>query len=107
MLDVALTEGSVAQAFPQWWGAKGDSVSDDALAIQSAIDASNIVNIPPGNYKVSTTLVVNNRMGFTLAGAGIQTTSLTAGTRGMVLLHICNTMCKLTYFPDLRARACR
>ena len=31
-----------------------------------------------GNYKVSTTLVVNNRMGFTLAGAGIQTTSLTA-----------------------------
>jgi len=103
---IGLAEGSVAQAFPQWWGAKGDSVSDDALAIQSAIDASNIVNIPPGNYKVSTTLVVNNRMGFTLAGAGIQTTSLTAGTRGMVLLHICNTMCKLTYFPDLRARAC-
>ena len=75
---IGLAEGSVAQAFPQWWGAKGDSVSDDALAIQSAIDASNIVNIPPGNYKVSTTLVVNNRMGFTLAGAGIQTTSLTA-----------------------------
>ncbi len=41
-------------AYPQWWGAKGDGQTDDTLAIQSALNASNNVFIPSGTYILGT-----------------------------------------------------
>ena len=89
---IGLAPGSVAEAYPQWWGAKGQGKSDDTRAVQAAIDACNSVAVPPGDYLITSTILVNNRMGFTLTGAGIQTTTLAAGTAGMVLFRLRNTM---------------
>jgi len=54
------------------FGAKGDGVSDDTAAIQAAINSlpnGGIVYMPPGDYKVSATLLVHN--GITLQGSGL------------------------------------
>jgi hypothetical protein len=63
------------------YGATGDAITDDTIAIQAAIDAADadggIVLVPPGTYKV-TTLTVPSNMSFLGAGAGrsiIQTAS--------------------------------
>lgn len=45
-------------------GAVGDGVADDSAAIQSAIDASDVVVIPEGTYK--TTVAINMRSGVTV-----------------------------------------
>ena len=53
------------------FGAVGDGVTDDTAAIQAAINASPfgaVVFIPPGQYKLSSTL--NLKDGITLSGAG-------------------------------------
>jgi hypothetical protein len=50
---------------PQQFGAVGDGVADDTAAIQAAINAARsrrdkIVVVPPGKYKVTSTLVVGD-----------------------------------------------
>ncbi|GAA2042219.1 right-handed parallel beta-helix repeat-containing protein [Polymorphospora rubra] len=50
---------------PQQFGAVGDGVADDTAAIQAAINAARtqlnkIVVLPPGNYKVTSTIVVGD-----------------------------------------------
>lgn len=39
--------------YPQWWGAKGDNVADDTVAFTSAQNASSVVYVPSGTYKVT------------------------------------------------------
>jgi len=52
------------------FGAIGDGVTDDTIAIQAAINSgATTVYIPPGNYLVSSLLMPNVFL-FTLAGAG-------------------------------------
>lgn len=41
------------------YGAVGDGVTDDTAAIRAAIDGNNIVYIPEGTYKVTSTIVVD------------------------------------------------
>jgi hypothetical protein len=48
------------------FGAKGDGVADDTLAVQKAIDAGGITFFPPGTYLVGTLVLPN---GAVLAGA--------------------------------------
>lgn len=48
----------VDRYYPQWWGAKGDGVTDDTVAIQSAIDKAisdgkKNIFFPKGIYKVT------------------------------------------------------
>lgn len=45
---------------PQMYGAAGDGVTDDTKAIQDAIDSSDVVYIPDGNYIISESLIVEN-----------------------------------------------
>ena len=44
---------------PQMYGAKGDAVHDDTVALQSAIDSGKSVLLPIGNYLVSNTININ------------------------------------------------
>lgn len=40
----------------KWFGAKGDGVTDDTIAIQNTIDNFNSIYIPTGTYKITNTL---------------------------------------------------
>jgi hypothetical protein len=50
------------------FGAVGDGVVDDTLAIQKALDAHNIVYVPPGIYRTTAPIIL--AYGKTLHGAG-------------------------------------
>jgi len=42
------------------YGAKGDGITDDTLAIQNALNGSSTIVFPPGTYKISTYLTINS-----------------------------------------------
>ena len=56
--SVSFGTGAVKEVYPQWWGAKGDGVTDDTAAIKAAINSlsAGIVFFPPGNYLVTDTI---------------------------------------------------
>jgi Pectate lyase superfamily protein len=64
------------------FGAKGDGSTDDSGAIQAAINSlggasgGGFLFVPPGNYRVGTTIDVNGAIAF--RGPGMPTTSLSA-----------------------------
>jgi len=70
----------------KWFGAKGDGVADDTLAIQKALTTLPIIKesaiyIPSGVYNISDTLVLPNIYGFKLYGDGATTNGMSTGTR--------------------------
>ncbi|HEY0835602.1 MAG TPA: glycosyl hydrolase family 28-related protein, partial [Azospirillum sp.] len=67
------------------FGAVGDGLVDDTVAIQAALTAANAVHLPPGTYRVSNTITIG--YGKTLSGAG-QSSILRAGGDGFDLLHL-------------------
>lgn len=81
-----------ARVYPQWWGAKGDGVADDAPAIQAAIDAASrtaiddfewnqgvggTVSLPRGVYRIASPLAVRGDA-VRIEGHGAHTTALRA-----------------------------
>ena len=53
-IDVTLAGlWNVAEAYPEWFGAKGDSVTDDTNFIQKSVDCFNCVVLTKGLYLVS------------------------------------------------------
>ena len=55
----------VKEVYPQWFGATGDGTTDDTIAIQDTIDfLSNggTLFFPKGNYLVSNTFTISNRI---------------------------------------------
>ena len=66
------------------YNAKGDNVTDDTTALQSALNAmptsSGHVYIPPGTYRISATLTIANREGFIIRGAGEASTQIVPTT---------------------------
>jgi hypothetical protein len=81
-----------ARVVPQWWGAKGDGVADDAPALQAAIDAASraaidpfewnqgvggTVSLPRGVYRIAAPLAIRGDA-VRIEGHGAHTTSLRA-----------------------------
>jgi hypothetical protein len=56
------------------YGAVGDGINDDTAAFQAALAASTAVYVPPGTYKITSTLAVPNNT--SLVGAGRGTSKL-------------------------------
>lgn len=75
---VALETTQAGAYNARYYGAKGDGLADDFVAIQSALDAAGAtkgtVYVPPGTYLVSNSLVVPP--GVILQGAGMNATVL-------------------------------
>lgn len=69
------------------YGAKGDGVTDDLIAINNALAANKYVYLPPGTYKVSGTIVMN-RTGHTLVGAGIGLTTISSNSPNLPVISL-------------------
>ena len=64
---------------PEMFGAKGDGLTDDTLAIQDAIDTGNPVYFAAKIYAVSSPLIMSDCKFFGDAGATIKATSALTG----------------------------
>lgn len=91
----------------KFYGAVGNGIADDTAAIQAAINAVTgaaspvtttraalgILYFPPGNYKVTSDLIIRSTDGFKLVGAGINQTIIyasgTAFTQAVIFINGC------------------
>lgn len=76
LLTDAQSKGGTGLVNVRWYGAVGDGIVDDTVAIQNAIndqvgkkDATGIY-LPPGKYRVTRTLLVGLARGFRMQGSG-------------------------------------
>jgi len=46
------------ETYPQWWGAKGDNVTDDTTALQAWLNSYSNLYLPSGSYNYTTALTV-------------------------------------------------
>jgi parallel beta-helix repeat protein len=75
------------------WGAKGDGITDDAIAIQNTVLAATsggTVYFPPGTYKISAPLTILGKTNIALIGPGnraakIQKTGTPGGNAGDII----------------------
>lgn len=83
------TLSNAEKFIPQWWGAKGDGVTDDSAAIQAAINAGQYTYFPLGIYLVKSTLTITNKNGFMFIGSGMVQTSIKwGGAAGGTILRM-------------------
>lgn len=57
---VRFDPGSADRVVPHWWGAVGDGRADDTAAIRAALDASPVVYLPAGTYRVTSTIDIGH-----------------------------------------------
>lgn len=85
--DITFAAGSVERFFPGWWGAAGDGATDDAAAIQGALDAAatngGIVFLPTGTYKVDSTITIAANVSLRYSNGA----TISKGTSGLVVFN--------------------
>jgi hypothetical protein len=91
------------------FGAVGNGVADDTAAIQAAINASNNVFVPPGTYKVTSTLIIPDddtivTNGFNFYGASTET-SIIVGSNTFNVFDNNGTYGTRIRFADLQIKA--
>ena len=72
---VVFGPGAVKEVYPEWFGAMGDGVTDDTVAIQAALDSGNKIIIFTKNYTIANYLIISTP-GTSITGAD-KTTGLT------------------------------
>lgn len=88
------------------YNAKGDGVTDDTSALQAWLNAvvasGGIGYLPPGTYKTSATLLIQNKGNFIIMGAGknVSIISPTTALAGLPVLKLSN--CRDSAIRDLR-----
>jgi len=65
------------------YGAKGDGVTDDTVAIQTAVTANRNIYFPPGSYKITTTITVP--AGTNVFGCGVSSAIQAYGCNGFTI----------------------
>jgi len=73
--SVRFGKNTVSEVYPQWFGAKADSSTNDAAAIQAAIaslpvNSGGTVKLFPGNYDLGTTTLNMNKPNMRFEGSG-------------------------------------
>lgn len=76
------------------FGAVGDGLSDDTLAIQRALSAHNTVYIPTGTYLITGTITLGERQ--SLIGAG-QGAVISCSSNSFVAIEIAHSYARLEY----------
>lgn len=79
--------GSVAEVYPEWWGAIGDGSTDSVTALQTCIDrvaamGGGTVSLGNGDYRISTGIKIPD--GVRLIGQGTLSTFLTKTGSGTI-----------------------
>lgn len=67
------------------YGGVGDGVTDNTAAFRSALAAENSVYLPPGNYKIQSSVILTNNQ--SILGAG-QSSQITAATNSFDVIQI-------------------
>lgn len=81
---VDLNRSRVGAAHPEWWGAQpGNGRFDSLAALQNCLRAHPIMQLLPGDYYISDTLVVDRAFA-RITGAGFRGTEAGQGTRLIV-----------------------
>ena len=66
--DITFGNGSIEKVIPQWWGAKGDGITDDSGPINSAIAAlpanGGEISLVSGNYLITNTVKIYKKIFF-------------------------------------------
>jgi hypothetical protein len=68
--EVIFNASAAPQIFPEWWGATGDGVTDDTLAVEAAIEASGVSRIPVWFSQEYVVSEADLESGCTLDGTG-------------------------------------
>jgi parallel beta-helix repeat protein len=76
--DVTFGAGSVKEVYPEWWGAKGDGVTDDGIAVQAAVNAASrlVIQFCPNKTYI---------LGASLTNTVVTTGPSSATYRGIVI----------------------
>lgn len=100
--EVLITKDPVVNV--KWFGAKGDNTTDDTEAIKAAMyyawggDASfpsspKPVYLPAGQYKITSTILIKEKMGITLMGDNMYSSFLNwYGDASSPLLRLCSVL---------------
>lgn len=107
--SVSITTGSMPVIYPQWWGALGDGVHDDAAAISAGYGACNgtVLQFSTGNFKINSGINIlnsNNNVqtpgvngGCSIAGAGVGRTIINTTSTSAIALSAVST--GTTHYP--------
>jgi hypothetical protein len=76
----AFGPGAVEKVFCEWWGGKGDDSTNNAAALQAAVNAHHRVRLPRGTYRVNNATIYLNSSDqshtYILEGSGVHNSIL-------------------------------